>query len=474
MMPGMCPTCSKTHYLPFCAGLLALLIGVVAIAEEPPAPRVHAAPRALPAGATTSDWPHALGPGYNNSSPETGLIDRWPTDGPTLVWEVQTGTGTAPPVVADGQLVLFHSIDGGERVECRDAETGKLRWYYDVPIEQTASPPPPAASPVIADGHVFVWDAIGNLICLKLDDGQLAWRYDASEQLGGINPAAGAAAPLVAEGLVFVTIGRAKDVTFVALDTATGIEVWRTTTGISAGSAAPIVGEFYGIRRFLTLIGSAPKRSDGGLVSVDPHTGNLDLFFPFRGPPPAPINCTSPVIHKNRVLCSNGGMGTACLDFMPNSGMSRAWQTTDLRSYRTTPIYRDECVFGIDGVERDKTALVALTWRFGEKLWRETPKLPGDAALGFGRMIAADGRFWILTDRGGLLQARLTKRGLDQRQFARLFDGESDSPPALSRGLLYVRQTGATANDTRLRCFDLRGDAATSQPTSQPTSSPIP
>src|SRR5882762_1728324 len=37
------------------------------------------------------DWPQFLGPRSNNTSMETGLLDKWPMYGPTLVWEKDIG-----------------------------------------------------------------------------------------------------------------------------------------------------------------------------------------------------------------------------------------------------------------------------------------------------------------------------------------------------------------------------------------------
>src|SRR5687767_8327086 len=37
------------------------------------------------------DWPRFLGPRANNISSETGLLDKWPTNGPPLLWEKSVG-----------------------------------------------------------------------------------------------------------------------------------------------------------------------------------------------------------------------------------------------------------------------------------------------------------------------------------------------------------------------------------------------
>src|ERR1035441_5455601 len=43
------------------------------------------------------DWPRFLGPHANNISSETGLLDKWPTNGLPLVWEKRIGSGYSAP-----------------------------------------------------------------------------------------------------------------------------------------------------------------------------------------------------------------------------------------------------------------------------------------------------------------------------------------------------------------------------------------
>ena len=61
--------------------------------------RFHAKPKPLPAGAATSDWASFLGPSHNGISPETKVLRDWPKSGPTLLWEMEKGTGYSSPAI---------------------------------------------------------------------------------------------------------------------------------------------------------------------------------------------------------------------------------------------------------------------------------------------------------------------------------------------------------------------------------------
>src|SRR4051812_39588241 len=50
-------------------------------ARDNPDATFHGAPKPLPKGAVTSDWPSFLGPTHNMFSPETKLLKEFPREG---------------------------------------------------------------------------------------------------------------------------------------------------------------------------------------------------------------------------------------------------------------------------------------------------------------------------------------------------------------------------------------------------------
>src|SRR5262245_5639688 len=74
------------------------------------------------------DWPRFLGPQGNNTCAETGLLEKWPTNGLPLLWQREIGSGYSAPSVLGSSLVLHHRLRDEEVVECFDAATGKPNW----------------------------------------------------------------------------------------------------------------------------------------------------------------------------------------------------------------------------------------------------------------------------------------------------------------------------------------------------------
>ncbi len=106
------------------------------MAAEPranPDATFHAAPKPLAHDAVTSDWACFLGPNHNAVSPETRLLARFPKGGPSLVWEVNKGSGYSAPAVLGNRLVLLHRVEGDEVVDCLKSDTGQRCWRFTYP-----------------------------------------------------------------------------------------------------------------------------------------------------------------------------------------------------------------------------------------------------------------------------------------------------------------------------------------------------
>ncbi len=67
---------------------------------------------ALPCPA--EDWPRFLGPRGDNTSAESGLLEKFPTNGVPVIWEKQIGTGYGAPSVRGGASESSSKEDGDD------------------------------------------------------------------------------------------------------------------------------------------------------------------------------------------------------------------------------------------------------------------------------------------------------------------------------------------------------------------------
>src|SRR5215475_1170094 len=91
----------------------------------------------LTLAARGDDWPQWLGPRRDGVWRETGILDKFPKDGPRVRWRTPIGLGYAGPAVAGGRVYVMDrvlpqgsdnpasgfdskTVAGQERVVCLD------------------------------------------------------------------------------------------------------------------------------------------------------------------------------------------------------------------------------------------------------------------------------------------------------------------------------------------------------------------
>lgn len=150
-------------------------------------------------------------------NPYENVINASNVSALTMDWQYLTqGTINATPVVADG-IIFVASTD--QNLYAIDAQAGTVKW--------TATIGQSPATPLVANGKVFIGDANGILHALDEKTGYQLWHYNTG---GGI-----VSAPVIGNGLVFIgTLNR----TLYAFHEQTGGMAWNVWN--SNGFAAPV------------------------------------------------------------------------------------------------------------------------------------------------------------------------------------------------------------------------------------------
>jgi len=437
----------------------------------------HAKPRQVALDAATEDWPGLLGPRRDGTSHETHLLKSFGTTGPNLVWEMKRGSGYASPVVAGDRLVLIHRIGDEEIVECLQAETGKRFWRFAYPshyMDRYEFSNGPKCTPEINDGRVYTLGIEGTLHCLDLETGHVIWKLDLRDaykiKLGFFGVGS---TPLVDGDRLFINVGAEGGPCVVAFDKKTGRELWQAGDQWGMSYASPIMAEVHGKRRLLVFAGGERDPAVGGLLVIDPESGKIETRFPFRGRRYESVNAANPVVFDNNVfLTTSYRTGCVLLNLEPGGGYDITWKTKSLEAHFATPFYRDGFLYGLHGASKHGTSVVCINAKTGDQVWENAAnwtlsvgsgskehEVPG--GIYRGTLLYADGDYLALGEDGALLWLDLSPAGYTALARAQLFRASNTwTPPALSRGLLYVCQNDLdkdTGTRQRLLCYDLRG-----------------
>jgi len=374
-----------------------------------------------------TDWPQALGPRRNATSPTS--VAAWDAAGPSIRWRQPVGEGFAGPAVVGDTVLLFHRVGNEEVVQARDTRTGDVRWASAYPTsyrDDFGFDEGPRATPTVADGRVYTFGAQGVLQALRLEDGERLWSVDTHARFNVRKGFFGAAcAPLVHDGKVLLNVGGRDGAGIVAFDAATGEVAWRATDD-EASYSAPTIASLSGreVALFFTR---------AGLVALDAANGELWARFPWRSRSGSSVNAATPLAIDGRVfLSASYGTGAALLDTGANS-FEPLWTSDDvLTNHYATSVHADGVLYGYHGRQEYGPALRAVELETGEVAWSEE-------RFGGGSLILAGNRLLIVRERGELILADATRDAFRPLARAQILGGITRAYPAFAGGVLYAR-----------------------------------
>jgi outer membrane protein assembly factor BamB len=408
------------------------------------------------------DWPGFLGPFGNSVSPEKGIITPWPGQGLRLVWQQQLGTGYAMPSMSRGRLFLFDRHDNRACLRCLKSETGEELWKFEYLTDYRdfyGYNNGPRCFPVVDQDRVYIYGAEGMLHCVRVLDGKPMWKHDTKSEFGVVQNFFGVGSTPVIEGdLLIAQIGgsprgsgespspdqKGNGSGVVAFDKFTG-KVRYQVTGELASYSVPTLATIAG-RRWCFVF------ARGGLIGMDPATGNVDFHYPWRAKILESVNASNPVVVDDRVFISETyGPGSSLLQIKPG-GYDVVWSDIDkgrnksMQCHWNTPIYHDGYLYGCSGRHPGEAELRCIEFATGKVMWSE----PG---LTRSSLLMVDGHFICLTEVGQLLLLKVNPHKFD---LVSRLDGKQTlleypcwAAPILSHGLLYVR------GKDRLVCLEL-------------------
>lgn len=284
---------------------------------------------------------------YQNNPVRAGLSGD-PIAGRTLQpsWNADAGSPVvfASPVIADGRVFL--GSDAG-RLIARDVATGRQLWSF-----QTGEAL--RGSPAVAGGLVFTGGGLnGGILALDVTTGKQRWQVPTPGRLTVYTT------PSVVGGVVYAVTGPTSDRadTVFALDAATGRQLWATDVGTSV-FAGPAVGDG------LVIVGNA---DDGKLIALDAATGEPRWTYTRTGD--YFIGGASIVGGAVYIATTDGNGGGSMLALDAASGALRWENSTHGDGQGSTPaVYGDLVIAGSHGlgfVAAYDAATGKAVWHYG-------------------------------------------------------------------------------------------------------------
>lgn len=293
------------------------------------------------------------------------------------------------------------------------------------------------ATPLIHGEHAYLYNAHGTLLCVKLANGELAWKKNLLDEFDGWdsgNAWGTSSSPLVVDDKLIVNPGGAE-AAVVALSPATGEVLWKTP-GDHAAFASFIVGTFGGRRQ---LVGY----EKAAIVGIDIATG--ERLWRLVPPRANDFNVPTPIATDGRLLVATENNGLRLYEFDANGKIKPepAAVNADLAPDTHTPIVLGDRVFGV------WLGMQCVDLKNGLRtIWLEEEEAFDDYAV----LVGHADRVLAISKYGELILIDATADGFKPNSRRLVFEDDPGvfSHPAFVGTRMYLRGSG------EIVCIELR------------------
>ena len=397
-------------------------------------------------GLSAADFAQWRGPLRDGHSPETGLLQEWPKDGPQLIWQVQeVGAGYSTPSVVGDRIYLLSTEGAEESVLALAVKDGSRVWAAKLGKvghpEQQPSYPGARSTPTVDGKFLFALGSDGDLVCLEIANGKEVWRRHLRTDFGGkYGEWAYAESPLVDGDKLIVTPG-GTNATMIALNKKTGEPVWKCAVpdGSAAGYSSAIIAEFSDLKQYVQFLAS-------GLMGVDAQSGKLLWRFEKTGKD-SPAVIMTVLVSDGLIYSRAFRANTALIKPVLKDG---AFAVEEIYSNNKLPI-------GLGGVVKvgdyfygsSSVGVMCVEFKTGTVKWEER-------AIGPCSWLVADKRLFVHAESGDV--ALLEPGAEAYRQKGRFSppnpptrgSAKAWAYPVVANGRLYIREQNS------LWCYDVK------------------
>lgn len=342
-------------------------------------------------------------------------------------------------IAANDQYVIFGDRDDDDFHDvfrCLDADTGDTVWEVQrLAVAALDYGNSPRATPLIAGQHVYCLGAHGNLLCIRIRDGDVVWERNFRDDfpLQVELPWGYCGSPLLTDGKLIVAPG-APDAALVALDASNGEIVWKSA-GRPPSHGSLIVATLGGSRQIVghdkTTLGGWDLATGERLWTVTPVADG-------------DFNVPTPLISKTEagesvllIATENNGLRSFHFDHSQPGPPVLLAESLKLRTDMSSPIVVGDRLYCV------KDFLFCMNRSDLKEQWRLRDRAIGDYAAVFATqdrlLLIGKGELLLLgTDSGKRILSR--QRVFNENQIIY-------SHPAMVGQRLYIR------GEHRLRCL---------------------
>lgn len=318
---------------------------------------------------------------------ETGLLKQWTADGPILLWHYDNlGPGHASAAVTKDVVYTAGTNEEGLGFVIALTHSGEKIWESTFGKEWMDSWDGTRSTPLVYGGEIYIMSSYGELVCMKVEDGDIIWNINLFEKFDGINIKWGVTENLlIDDNKLFVTLGGIEN-NVIALNKENGELIW-TSKGKGEVSAycSPMIVQLKNNKILVTQTASS-------ILGLDASTGVLLWSHPH--PNKWSVQANTPIYNDGKLYCFSGyGKGGVMLQLSEDgNSVSELWTDPMLDSKMGGAILLDGRIYGSGDKNKE---WFCLDWETGEVLY-------SSKMLKVGNIIYSDGLLYCYGDGGNV------------------------------------------------------------------------
>lgn len=373
----------------------------------------------------SQDGTNWRGPESNGIYPETGLMDKWPADGPEILWHFNgLGEGYSSPVFAGDKIYLTGMEGTTGYLYCLSKE-GKLLWKKTYGPEWSENYPGSRTSPKIVGGKVYMLSARGGLVCMDAGNGTILWSKDLLKDFNGRNISWGMTENLVVYGDKIICTPGGTATNIITLNRHNGTLIWSSRgKGENSAYCSPLLVKHNGRTLFITL-------TENNILGIDADNGKLLWSYPQTNQ--YSVHANTPIYSDGSIFCFSGyGRGGVKLILDDDgSSITKEWTNKTIDSRIGGAVKVNGFIYGSGDYNREWQC---IDWRTGEQIYTSSE-------IGKGAVIGADGKIFCYSERGELAMMRPLPDRFELLGKAKVGMGSGPhwAHPVIHEGKLYIR-----------------------------------
>ncbi|MFN8255473.1 MAG: PQQ-binding-like beta-propeller repeat protein [Bacteroidales bacterium] len=366
---------------------------------------------------------------------ETGLLEKWPENGPELIWSTDSlPDGFSSVAISEKAIFTTGFVDSSDIVIALD-KNGKELWRTIYGRAWDGSFPNSRCTPTFDHGKLYLSSGKGDLACVDALNGKIIWQWQAGQEFGLSPGRWGFAESLVVDenNVYFTTGGNVTNT--IALDKKSGNIVWKSKSlNDIASYTSPLVVNYKNKKIIVSV-------TQNYIFGFDPNSGDILWKFDFGsyagGEGKRNNHTNTPVFDNGCIYLASGydHSGVKLKLAGDLKSVSLQWADTILDTHHGGNVKVGNYIYGSTWTHNSMGKWACIDWETGKLMYHTE-------WINKGSVISANGMLYCTEEKTGNIA--LVKADPNEFKIISSFKitkgiGPFWAHPVIHNGVLYIR-----------------------------------